>query len=152
MVRLLEEGNPGELAIAGKGPTVVAAAERDGPATVVQAELVAPVRAVVQERVDLAPRVSPDDDGVVAHVRRDEIARSGDHRVVAQEQPAAVKDPLHLLFVDLEIREDPSGHESIFEVEEFPAGESWVGCCLVHHRRHPPFHAAEGAKHRPRSC
>ncbi len=54
----------------------------------------------VQEGVDLALRVTGQDDGVLAHVGEEEVVGVGDEALVAEQQPSAAEDLLQLLLVD----------------------------------------------------
>ena len=72
----------------------------------------------VQEGVDLALGVAYDQDRVLTHVGAEEVPRLRDLAFVAEEQPAARKDPLQLLFVDLPLDEDASADQSVIGIDE----------------------------------
>ena len=72
----------------------------------------------VQERAHLALGVAHHQDRVFPHVRTEEVARLWDLTLVAEEEPAAGKDPFQLLLVDLTLDEDPLADESAIGVDE----------------------------------
>ena len=64
---------------------------------------VAPVTAGVGERVDLAVLATRDDDPVLAHEGREEIAGLFQRILVSQEQPAAGKYAFQFQIVDVPV-------------------------------------------------
>src|SRR5262249_51281472 len=60
----------------------------------------------IQKGVHLALRVTHHEDRVFAHIRAEEVTGLRDLALVAQEQPAAGKNLLQLLLVDLSLDED----------------------------------------------
>ena len=67
---------------------------------------VAAVPAHVQERVKPALAVAGQDDRVLAHVGVEEVVGLGDQALVADHQPGAAEDLLHLVVVDGLVAED----------------------------------------------
>src|SRR5262249_36778671 len=81
-------------------PAVIGTRERTRVAAVGGAHHRAAVHAPVDEHGDRAVGAAHHDDGLGADAARDVVARSRNLAVVADEDPAAPEDALHLFFED----------------------------------------------------
>ena len=115
VVGLFQAGDGDELAVGTVGPAVVGADERGGVAGIGTADAIAAVAADVEEGADRAVGVAHHEDRVLAHVGGEVVPGIGDLGLVAEEQPAAGKDLLQFLLVDVGLDED-------FLVEHPPVG------------------------------
>ena len=96
-------GHAGERAVEVVGPAVVGAGERAGVAALGRAEHRAAVPAAVDEDRDLALAAADHDDRLGADPAGDVVARARDLAGVADEDPPAVEDPLHLVGEDARV-------------------------------------------------
>jgi hypothetical protein len=62
------------------------------------------MRAAVDQHGDAPVLIARHDDGLRADRARDEIPRMRDLAVVADEDPSAIEDPLHLVLDDARVR------------------------------------------------
>jgi len=85
---------------------MVVANKLAGVAEVGKADLVATVRAGVEEALHAAVFLADDQHIVFTHIGRDVVAGLGNLGFVGDEQPAAGEDALQLLIVDVAIPED----------------------------------------------
>src|SRR5262245_60082016 len=72
----------------------------------------------VEEHADPSRAVAAQDDRLLAHRRRQVVARLGDLALVADEEPGAGEDPLELLPVDLLAHEDLAADDPALDVDE----------------------------------
>ena len=84
-------------------PAVIRTAEGPRVAAIGGADQGSPVHAPVDEDGDGAVLAAHHDDGLRADVPGDEVARARDLAVVADEDPAAVEDPLQLVVEDARV-------------------------------------------------
>ena len=85
---------------------MIGAGEARGIAGIGAAQAVATVAADIEKRMHGAGTVAHDKHRVLAHIGREEIAGLGDLALMAQKEPAARKDALQLLLVDLPLDEN----------------------------------------------
>ena len=72
----------------------------------------------IQKGVYLALAVAHHQDGVLAHIGGEEVARLWYLALVAKEQPAASENPLQLLLVDLRLDEDAAADQPTIGVDQ----------------------------------
>ena len=104
---------------------MIGAAETRGIAVTGAAQPVAAVPADIEKGAHDAVAAAHDQHRVLAHPGREKVARPRDLALVAQEQPAAGKDLLQFLFIDLLLDEDAAADEAAVGVDQ-----------RVHVRRH----------------
>ncbi len=118
VVGLLEIRHAGELAVIAVGPAVIGAGEAGGVASVGAAEPVATVAADVEESTDLAGGVAHHKHWVFGHPGGEKVARQRDLAVMAEEEPAARKDPRQLLIIDLRLDKDAAAEKSVRDIDQ----------------------------------
>jgi hypothetical protein len=64
------------------------------------------VPAHIEESVELTMAIARQDDGILAHIRVEEVVDPGHQALVPDHQPGAAEDFLHLLVVDGLVAED----------------------------------------------
>src|SRR4029077_11808077 len=106
MVGLPEKRHADQAAVGAVAPAMIGAGEDGGIALVVTAHLHPAMPARIEENMHLAGAFAAQDDRLLAHPRRGEIAGVRDLALMADEEPGAGKDPLLLLGVDLVVDED----------------------------------------------
>jgi len=97
---------------------VIGAGETRGIAAIGAAQAIAAMAADIQKGVYLALAVAHHQDGVLAHIGGEEVARLWYLALVAQEQPAARENPLQLLLVDLRLDEDAAADQAILGIDQ----------------------------------
>jgi hypothetical protein len=107
-----------ERAVVAIGPAVIGAGETGGVSGVGATHPGTAVPTDVQECIDSAIAVAHDEDRVLAHIGRHEVARMRDLCFMTQEEPAAREDPFELLRVDLGIDEDPSTDKPVVGIDQ----------------------------------
>ena len=115
MIGFFEIGYADQLAIGGIAPAMIGAGEDWGIALIVAADLHALMPTGVQEHVDRLLPVPAQEHRFLPHTRHKVVPGFGNLAFMADEQPGAREDPLHLLLVDVFIDEDftadlPSRH------------------------------------------
>src|SRR5271156_1919752 len=113
VIGFLEVRHADQAAVIAVGPTVIGTGKGGGVAGIRPTQPVAAVPADIEKRVDLAGTVAYHQNRVLAHIGREEIARLGDLALVAQEKPAAGKNPLLFLLVDLRLDKDAAAKEAV---------------------------------------
>jgi hypothetical protein len=117
-IEVLVAGDPDEPSVDTVRPPVVRAQEALGVALLGATDRVTAVHAGVQHGPDAAVLLPHDQHVVPAHHGREEIARLRDLRLVAQEQPRAAEDLLHLALEDRRVAVDPPIHLAALERDE----------------------------------
>src|SRR5437899_2652535 len=117
-VGVLGERHADERAVGAVAPAVVRALELDRVALVVTAHLHAAMPARVEKDADPSRAVAAQDDRLLAHRRREIVARLRDLALVADEEPGAGEDPLELLPVDLLAHEDLAADDPALDVDQ----------------------------------
>ena len=72
----------------------------------------------IQKGVYLALAVAHHQDGVLAHIGGEEVARLWYLALVAQKQPATREDALQLLLVDLRLDEDAAANQPALGIDQ----------------------------------
>ena len=118
MVGLFQVGDADEFPVIAVGPTVIGAGEAGGVAIVGTAEAVAAMAADIEKGADLAGAVAHHQHWVLAHPGGEEITRTRDLAVMAQEEPAARENPRQLLVVNLRLDKDAAAEEAVLEIDQ----------------------------------
>src|SRR4029453_7549434 len=121
-VGVLRERHAHQRAVGRVAPAVIRALELHRVALVVAAHLHAPVPARIQEHANPSGAVAAEDDRLLAHARREEVARLRDLALVADEEPGAREDALLLLSVDLVAHEDLAADDAALDVDQVLQG------------------------------
>src|SRR6516165_3150634 len=89
-----------------------------GVAPIGPAQAVAAMAADVEKGVHVPLGVAHHEDWVLAHVGTQEVARLGDLALMAEKEPAASKDLLELLGVDVGLNEDASADQAALDIHQ----------------------------------
>jgi hypothetical protein len=113
------EAGADEVATRVIGPGVEGAGEDQVVALVVAADLLTAVAAGVQERADLlVSAIAHNDDFLGAHAADNEVTGVRNLTLVAEQQPAALEDLLHLLVEDVRVNICLPANRATFGVDE----------------------------------
>src|SRR4029453_18203848 len=121
-VGVLREGHADQRAVGRVAPAVIRALELHRVALVVAAHLHAPVPAGIQKHANPSGAVAAEDDRLLAHARREKVARLRNLALVADEEPGAREHALLLLTIDLIAHEDLAADDAALDVDQVLQG------------------------------
>src|SRR5262249_3776953 len=107
-----------ESPVIGECPAMIGADKARCIAFIGTAQSIAAVTTDVEECAHGSGTVAHHENGILAHIRGQEITRSRDLAVMTQEQPTTGEDAPYFRLIDFRFDEDPAADHSLLAIDE----------------------------------